>query len=82
VGALDRFRLDDRVAVVAVVTGAGRGIGAATAVALAESPGPRRSGPVWVPCVAAWPQRVAFSNPGGVTCADGSIQGYMSWFAG
>lgn len=31
---LDRFRLDDRVA---VVTGAGRGIGAATAVALAEA---------------------------------------------
>ena len=31
---LDRFRLDDRVA---VITGAGRGIGAATAVALAEA---------------------------------------------
>ena len=31
---LDRFRIDDRVA---VVTGAGRGIGAATAVALAEA---------------------------------------------
>lgn len=31
---LDRFRLDDRVA---IVTGAGRGIGAATAVALAEA---------------------------------------------
>ena len=31
---LDRFRLDGRVA---VVTGAGRGIGAATAVALAEA---------------------------------------------
>ncbi|MCU1353912.1 MAG: short-chain dehydrogenase [Acidimicrobiales bacterium] len=31
---LDRFRLDDRVA---VVTGAGRGIGAATAIALAEA---------------------------------------------
>jgi 7-alpha-hydroxysteroid dehydrogenase len=31
---LDRFRVEDRVA---VVTGAGRGIGAATAVALAEA---------------------------------------------
>ena len=31
---LDRFRLDGRVA---VVTGAGRGIGAATAVALAQA---------------------------------------------
>ena len=31
---LDRFRLDDQVA---VVTGAGRGIGAATAIALAEA---------------------------------------------
>ena len=31
---LDRFRLDDQVA---IVTGAGRGIGAATAVALAEA---------------------------------------------
>ena len=31
---LDRFRVDDRVA---VVTGAGRGIGAASAVALAEA---------------------------------------------
>src|SRR6188474_2838671 len=31
---LDRFRVDDKVA---VVTGAGRGIGAATAVALAEA---------------------------------------------
>jgi 7-alpha-hydroxysteroid dehydrogenase len=31
---MDRFRIDDRVA---VVTGAGRGIGAATAVALAEA---------------------------------------------
>src|SRR5213592_3766883 len=34
VSVLDRFRLDGRVA---VVTGAGRGIGAATAVALAEA---------------------------------------------
>src|SRR5687767_15072372 len=33
-GVLDRFRLDGRVA---IVTGAGRGIGAATAVALAEA---------------------------------------------
>ncbi len=31
---LDRFRIDEQVA---VVTGAGRGIGAATAVALAEA---------------------------------------------
>ena len=31
---LDRFRVDDKVA---VVTGAGRGIGAASAVALAEA---------------------------------------------
>ena len=35
---LDRFRLDDRVA---VVTGAGRGIGAASAVALAQDLAPR-----------------------------------------
>ena len=31
---LDRFRLDDQVA---IVTGAGRGIGAATAIALAQA---------------------------------------------